>query len=240
MLETKNILLQTLATKERQLLAAKFDKVEMKRGDMLYETYKPIEFVYFFESGLSSEITCNDDGKRIEVGCVGREGLSGVPVLLGLDQTPQYAFMQTEGKVLRIRSTDLQEAMDDMPNLRRILLRYVHVFMIQIAATALADGRYSVEQRLARWLLMSQDRLGGELPLTHEFLGLMLGVRRPSVTDALHVLEGRQLIKAERGLISVRDRHKLEDLAGDCYGRPEREYQRLILDGDVQTTDRPA
>jgi CRP-like cAMP-binding protein len=114
--------------------------------------------------------------------------------------------VQSGGKALRIRADDLQQAMDDLPLLRQLLLRYAQVFMIQIAATALADGRYKIEQRLARWLLMSQDRLGDKLNLTHDFLALMLGVRRPSVTDALHALEGEQMIKAARGQITIRSR----------------------------------
>jgi CRP-like cAMP-binding protein len=100
--------------------------------------------------------------------------------------------------------------------------------MVQIAATALADGRYNVNERLARWLLMCHDRLGDELALTHDFLALMLGVRRPSVTDALHVLEGERLIKADRARIQVRDRLGLEQFAGEAYGVPEAEYRRLF------------
>jgi CRP-like cAMP-binding protein len=100
--------------------------------------------------------------------------------------------------------------------------------MIQVAATALTNGRYEIGQRLARWLLMCQDRLGDQLPLTHDFLALMLGVRRPGVTSAMHVLEGEQLIYAERGLIRIRSRQRLEEYAGAAYGVPEAEYRRLI------------
>ena len=114
--------------------------------------------------------------------------------------------------------------------MRRILLRFAHVFMIQIASTTLADGRYGVEKRLARWLLMCQDRLGESLPLTHDFLALMLGVRRPSVTDALHTLEGKLLIRSERSLVTIRNRAGLTELAGSSYGLPEAEYRRLIED----------
>jgi hypothetical protein len=111
-----------------------------------------------------------------------------------------------------------------------LLLRYVHVFMIQIAATALADGRYNIEQRTARWLLMSHDRLRvDELTLTHDFLSLMLGVRWSSVTNALHTVEGEGAIKASRSLITVRSRQKLERLAGASYGLPEAEYERVLL-----------
>jgi len=113
-------------------------------------------------------------------------------------------------------------------SLSAVLLKYAHVFMIQIAATALADGRFDVEKRLARWVLMSHDRLGDTLTLTHDFLALMLGVRRPSVTDALHKLEGKRAIRSERGLVIVLDRPLLEQIAGQAYGTPEAEYRRLF------------
>jgi CRP-like cAMP-binding protein len=229
MLTTENTLLMTLPDADLQMLAPHVERVELERGQDLYLAFHPIEFVYFLESGLSSEVARNKAGKGIEVGCVGREGFSGLPVVLGIDQTPHHGFMQSDAVALRIRADVLQEAMSASPALSRLLLKFVHVFMTQIATSALADGRYGVEQRLARWLLMSHDRLSDTLPLTHEFLGLMLGVRRPSVTDALHLLEGKQLIRAERGLITVRDRKGLEEIAGDAYGVPEDEYRRVIL-----------
>lgn len=136
--------------------------------------------------------------------------------------------MQCGGPALRIGISALRAVIDTSRPLRQLLLTYAHVFLIQPAATALANSRYEIEQRLARWVLMSQDRLGGELPLTHDFLALMLGVRRPSVTDALHKLEGTGAIKAERSLILVRDRKKLEEIAGQAYGIPEREYERQL------------
>jgi CRP-like cAMP-binding protein len=230
MLNTKNILLNQLSEDEHRVLTPRMEPVELKQNEVLFEPHEEIQHVYFFEGGLSSEIAMNADGSRIEVGCIGREGVSGVPVILGAGRTPHKSFMQAGASALRIRAPDLHLAMNESPALTSILLRYAHVFMIQLAATALADGRYKVDERLARWLLMSHDRLGDELPLTHDFLALMLGVRRPTVTDALHVLEGEQLIRANRGLISIRDRRKLELMAGDAYGVPEAEYRRLIYD----------
>jgi CRP-like cAMP-binding protein len=225
----RNILLASLSTEDQALLDRRLEAVDLNQRDVLFEPNVPIEYVYFFEGGLSSEIVVSPDGERIEVGCVGREGLSGIPVVLGLDRTPHHAFIQVGGPALRIRAHDLQRAMDESRSLRALLLRFAHVFMIQIAATALADGRYSLEQRLARWLLMTHDRIGrDELPLTHEFLALMLGVRRPGVTEALHVLEGERLIKAQRALIKVQDRSGLETRAGGCYGVPEAEYEGVI------------
>jgi CRP-like cAMP-binding protein len=227
-IETANTLIACLPAQEAIRLAPLLERVVLKQRDVLIEPFQPISHVHFFEGGLSSEIAINADNSRIEVGCIGREGLSGLPVVLGTKSTPHRSFVQSGGKALRIRADDLQQAMDDLPLLRQLLLRYAQVFMIQIAATALADGRYKVEQRLARWLLMSQDRLGDKLNLTHDFLALMLGVRRPSVTEALHVLEGEGMIKAARGLITIRSREKLEELAGGSYGVPESEYRRII------------
>ena len=223
---TNNGLLKTLSAEDVDLVRPHLEPVALEQEASLFESYEPIKHVYFFESGLSSEVVVAS--KSIEVGCIGNDGCSGVPVLLGVDSSPHKAFMQAGGKALRIASPDLVGLMDDSRTLRELLLRYAHVFMIQIAATALADGRYGVEQRLARWLLMCQDRLGDELPLTHDFLAVMLGVRRPSVTDALHKLEGNLAIRAERALITVRDRRILEETAGDSYGIPEAEYRRLI------------
>jgi CRP-like cAMP-binding protein len=226
----QNGILRVLSEQDLALLMPRFEQVTLKQGEVLHERFQLIEYAYFLERGLSSEIAINSGPNRIEVGCVGREGMSGVPVLLGVESTPHQSFMQAGGSALRIASSDLHQAMQASPSLNRVLLRYVHVFMIQIAATALADGRYAIDRRLARWLLMCHDRLGDELTLTHDFLALMLGVRRPSVTEALHILEGHRVIKAERGLIIVRDRKKLEVIAGDAYGIPEAEYSRMITE----------
>jgi CRP-like cAMP-binding protein len=120
-------------------------------------------------------------------------------------------------------------ALDTSPALKALLLRWVHVSMIQTAQSALANGRYTIQERLARWLLMCHDRMDGDdLPLTHEFLSLMLGVRRSGVTEALHVLEGVDIVKAGRGTIRVLNRERLEEIAGGCYGLPEAEYNKLI------------
>jgi CRP-like cAMP-binding protein len=228
MLTADNHLLKQLSSEDLELLAPLLQQVDLQQGETLFEPFHEIPYVYFFEGGLSSEVAVNADGQRIEVGCIGFEGFSGVPLVLGVGSSPHRSFMQAGATALRIGSADLGRAMAAIPTLSSLLLRFAHVFMCQIASTALADGRYKVEQRLARWLLMSQDRLGEELPLTHDFLGLMLGVRRPSVTDALHILEGEHAINAERGMIRIRDRSRLESLAGDAYGAPEAEYGRVV------------
>lgn len=224
-----NSLLSKLAREDAKRLEPLINRVPLRQGQVLHDAYEPIEYIYFLESGMSSEIALDAAGERIEVGCIGREGLIGVPALLGVESTPHRSFMETAGEAHRIKTPALLQAMDDSDAVRTLLLKFVHVFMIQVAATALADGRYSVDQRTARWLLMSHDRLDSdELPLTHDFLSLMLGVRRSSVTNALHALEGMLAIRANRGRITVRDRTRLEEIAGGCYGVPEREYVRVL------------
>lgn len=183
----------------------------------------------FLTAGMSSEIAIDESGQRIEVGCIGNEGLAGVPAVLGVGASPHRSFMETDGSAFVIDTDILMEAARNNADLMSVLLGYVHVFMIQIAATALADGRYNIEQRTARWLLMAHDRLAGdELPLTHDFLALMLGVRRSSVTNALHIVEGNGAIRATRSLITVRNRPALQTLAGASYGLPEKEYRRVL------------
>lgn len=154
--------------------------------------------------------------------------MSGHAVLLGVETSPHFAFMQVTGTALRIPAEDLRRLMDHSATLRIVLLRFIHVFMVQIASSALSDGRFTIVQRLARWLLMCHDRVGNPMPLTHDFLALMLGVRCPGVTDTIHILEGEHLIKATRGCVEVRDRQGLIALAAGSYGLPEAEYRRLI------------
>lgn len=226
----ENHLLALLDPESIEPLMDAFEFVSVRQGQALHEPMQQIDHIYFLTSGFSSEIAIDESGQRIEVGCVGNEGFAGVPAVLGVDSSPHRSFMESNGAAFRILTSRLLDAAKSNEALMTLLLRYVHVFMMQVAATALADGRYNVEQRTARWLLMSHDRMGvDELPLTHDFLSLMLGVRRSSVTNALHIVEGEGAIKASRSLIKIRSRQKLERLAGASYGLPEAEYQRVIL-----------
>ncbi|WP_228445664.1 Crp/Fnr family transcriptional regulator [Terricaulis silvestris] len=144
-------------------------------------------------------------------------------------RSPNDAFVQLAGRAVRITSDDLREVLSQSTAFRQLAQRFVQVFMAQVAQTALANGRAKIEERLARWLLMAQDRLDdSNLTLTHEFIALMLGVRRPGVTDALNDLEGKGLIRSSRGALRIIDRHGLEATAGGIYGVPEAEYKRLI------------
>ncbi|AYD05212.1 Crp/Fnr family transcriptional regulator [Neorhizobium sp. NCHU2750] len=225
---TTNRILSMLSDDVVTRLRPHLEPVELQQGEHLFESDQQLSHVFFFEGGLSSEIAGGKGAKTIEVGCIGLEGFSSVPAILGVDSTPHFAFMQCGGPALRVEVDALRAAMREDRPLRELLMRYAHVFLIQVATTALADGRYGVERRLARWVLMARDRIGHELPLTHDFLALMLGVRRPSVTDALHRLEGRHAIKAERGLVVIKDIEKLKELASPIYGIAEKEYERHI------------
>jgi CRP-like cAMP-binding protein len=223
-----NILLDLLGDRDRSLIAPLLEPVQLEVRQTLFGSDAYIEHVYFPLGGLSSEIGRAEDGDEVELACVGKEGLSGLPVLLGVESSPHYAFVQVAGPALRIRSADLKRLMDECASLRELLLRYAHFYAVQIASSAIADARFTIEQRLARWLLMALDRVGNPVQLTHGFLSLMLAVRRSGVTSALHILEGDRLIKADRALITILDRDGLVERARGCYGLPEKEYQRVF------------
>jgi CRP-like cAMP-binding protein len=225
----RNLLVRALTVQDFGLLEPHLEPLALNRGDVLVQPNEPIEHIYFLEDGIASVVANTDDGRRIEVGIHGREGMSGTAVLLGTDRTPHEIFIQVSGSALRMRSNDLQWAIRQSPSLHQLLLRYVQAFQVQTAYTALSNGSYRIEERLARWLLMCHDRLDGDdLPLTHEFVSKMLGVRRPGVTLALQVLESAKVISARRGLLTVVNRAKLEEIAGGSYGPPEAEYTRLM------------
>ena len=196
---------------------------------MLIRAGDTLEFAYFPESGLSSNLATTSEGRKVEVGCFGFEGMISVATALGADRAPHEVMVQVGGPWLRIRVEALREAIQNSPVLRDLLQRYVHTFMLTLSRSALSNAAYLIEERLARWLLMSHDRLEGDvLPLTHEFLALMLGAQRSSVTLAVQDVEGYGMIRANRGLITIRDRGRLLELAGGSYGVAEAEYERLI------------
>ena len=225
----RNRLLLALSVQDFSLLEPQLQRVPLPVGTHLVEPKTPIGHAYFLEEGIASVVATTTQGRRIEAGIIGREGLSGIPVLLGADRTPHECFIQTAGEGLRIGADDLRRAMAASGSLHQHLLRFVQAFMVQMGQTALANACHVIEQRLARWLLMCHDRVDGDdLSTTHEFLSLMLGVRRAGVTDMLNILEDRGLVSTKRGQIRVLDRVNLEAVAGDSYGVCETEYARLI------------
>lgn len=227
---TRNRLLATLSNADQALLAPFLEAVELDSRQILEAPHGPISHVYFVESGLVSVVGTTTPDHRIEVGMVGNEGMTGLGVVLGDDRSANETLVQSPGSALRISAGALRKAMGQSPELSGILMRYVHVFMIQGSQTALANGRGRLEERLARWLLMWHDRIAhSELVITHEFLALLLGVRRPGVTVTLHSLEGKGLIRCTRNLVHILDRPGLRRAANGFYGVPEAEYERSII-----------
>ena len=166
---------------------------------------------------------------RIEVGLIGPEGMAGLPVVLGIERSPHGYMVQAAGEALRITAPDLRTALRHSPSLHARFLRYAHALMVQIAQTAYANAGFGLEVRSSRWILMTDDRLEREdLPLTHDFLSMMLGVRRPGVTIAVQNLESNRLIRAKRGHITVLDRTGLEGVADSAYGASEAEYASVM------------
>jgi len=224
----RNHLLAAMSSGDLTLLQPNLQTVELRKHASLESANKKIEHAYFMEHGFAS-VVGGKSNQDVEVGIIGCEGMTGLPVIFGNHRSPHTCYIQAAGDGQRIATPALRNAMTQSATLQALLLKYAQAFMIQTTYTAIANARGTLEERLARWLLMSHDRIDGDqLPLTHEFLSLMLAVRRPGVTDALHALEGRGLIHANRAAIDVLDRKGLINCANGLYGTPETEYQRLF------------
>ena len=226
---TPNGLLTALSAADFALLQPHLTRMALAKRDILFVPDQPILAVYFPETALASVVASSPEGNKIEASMIGCEGMTGLAVILATNRTPHEAIIQIEGDALRLPADALRTAMAQSASLAGVMLRFVKSVYIQTTYNALSNAHHAVDERLARWLLMCHDRSpGDEMSLTHEFLSLMLGVRRPSVTTSLHVLEGMGLIRASRGKVQVRDRSGLEDFARDAYGLPEAEYTRLV------------
>jgi CRP-like cAMP-binding protein len=223
-----NLLLKTLGERDFDLIKPFIEPVTLRAGDVVEQAFEPIGHAYFPEDGLISVLATLRDGKAIEIGAIGREGMTGTAIVLGDDEALNECRVQLGGSALRIPAAGLRELLSRSMSLRAHFQRYVRFMLTQAQQTALVNSHLTVERRLARWLLMMHDRIGGEFDVTHEFLATMLGVRRPGVTVALHMLEGRHLIRSTRSHIGIRDRAGLEKLAASGYGLPEAHYRRLF------------
>ena len=197
---------------------------------MLVAANAPVEHVYFPESGIASIVSHLPHSGPTEVGIFGRDGMSATCLLLGVDTSPLETFVQIdEATALRIDAGRFLDVVAESRSLHAILMRYIQCFIMQVTHCAVSNAHHPVEVRLARWLLMCHDRTDGdELRLTHEFMAMMIGSRRSGVTVALHVLEGARMIVSQRSRVTIIDRPRLEDFAGEAYGPPEAEYRRLV------------
>jgi CRP-like cAMP-binding protein len=210
-----NRILSRLSRADFALLEPKLEPVVLPTRKPLEATKKRIDHVYFIETGFASVVANRATKPSIEVGLIGREGMTGLAVVLGNSRAHHATFMQAAGTGQHMRAGDLRAAIDQSVTLHRAMLHFADEFLRQATTTALANGRSKIEERLARWLLMANDRLdGGELALTHEFLSLMLGTHRPGVTNAVKALEKAALIAHRRGKITILDRKNLEKSSG--------------------------
>src|SRR5215217_2479975 len=223
-----NRLLSGLTPEDFGLLQPHLEPVPLEMRQWVIEAGEPIQHLYFPEHGIISILADTSQG-RIEVGLIGPEGMAGLPVVLGIERSPHGYMVQAAGQALRITAQDLRAALRHSPSLQAGLLRYAHALMVQTAETAYANAGFTIEARLARWILMTDDRLAREeLPLTHDFLSMMLGVQRPGVTIAVQTLEANRLIRAKRGSITVLNRTGLEAIADSAYGVSEAEYASVM------------
>lgn len=224
-----NHLLNAFSGETLAFLAARAELVPLTSRSVLVEAGSTTEWLYFVEHGLISLVSEYEPGRLIEVGMIGREGLFDPGHILHDDIAAFRGTVQAEGHAHRLPKSVFRQAMDSDPACSDLALKYARAFDLQVASTASANGRALLEERLARWLLMVHDRLNSQIfHITHEFLSQMLCTRRPGVTVALHLLEGKGLIAATRGQIEIRDRDGLIAEANGAYGTAEAHYARLL------------
>lgn len=225
----RNEILARIGETGRAAMLGSLHRVYLPRGAVLEVPRQTVSRVYFPLDCVLSLIVVGDKKTRIETGLIGREGLSGFGIAEGDERTPYELANQIEGFALSISADAFMEALDALPNLQTLARRFSRALSVQVSHTALANGRFKVPTRLARWLLMVHDRVSRDtFELTHEYLAVMLGIRRPSVTEALHILEGEKGIRSTRSTIRIVDRDILKARAGEAYGGPEAEYARMM------------
>jgi CRP-like cAMP-binding protein len=213
-----NEVLSSLPQSDLDLLASGLHPVNLPLRKQLETRNRRIEHVYFVDRGIASVVSNGSGQGEIEIGIIGKEGVTGLAVIMGGDRSPHETYMQVAGNGHRITVLLFRSAMAQSTSLQQTLLRVGYAFTLQTAQTAMANGCHRIEERLARWLLMAHDRIDGDdLALTHEFLARMLGVRRPGVTVAVKSLEKSGLIRAKRGGILIVDRTGLEESSNGAY-----------------------
>jgi CRP-like cAMP-binding protein len=225
----RNGLLKVLPPADFGRLAASLTPVTLSFKQFLLEADEPIGAAYFIETGMVSYLHYLEGGEALEVGLIGSEGMVGLPLILGLDSASFGAMVQMEGTALRIGPTALRQAFNESEALRTRLLRYMQALHVQVSQTAVCNKHHSLEERLTRWLLMAHDRAGeDEFPMTHEFMSLMLGVRRAGVSVTANVLKQAGLIHYRNGRMTILDRPGLEDAGCECYGNVQRQFEQLL------------
>jgi len=227
--DLKNKMLRALTAEDFGLLEPYLEPVRLTSAFRIAEPRKTLEHVYFPESGIGSVLAVAATGTATEAGMFGREGFVPTATIIGDNEVPYLIEMHVAGSGYRIPIDHMRKATLQSSTLQIPFIKYMHVFATQVSYTSLANAKFRLEQRLARWILMCHDRLRADvMEITHDYIALLLGVRRPGVTTGLHLLEGLHLIRSTRGAIEVLDRGGLEAYAAGSYGIPEEEFERLI------------
>lgn len=216
--ETRNLILSHLSNPEFLALEPLLEPLALPRDLDLVLSGTPVSHYYFLESGIASMVATSSEGRKAEIGLVGRDGVSPPALIMEGQRSPFQVTMQVAGHGRRVEAGALAVYLREQPAVLPLFSHFLHTFFAQVAHTALSNAVHKIDVRLAKWILMCHDRLDGEeIGITHEYLATMLGVRRSSVTDALHILEGEHLIYSSRGLVIIRDRAVLETFAADAY-----------------------
>lgn len=232
----RNRLLASLPPADFESLAGSLTPVALPLKQPLIEPDAPIEAAYFVETGMVSYLAFLEAGEAIEVGIIGSEGMVGMPLVLGVDSAPAGAIVQMQGTALRISATALKQVIGERKALHDQLLRSMQALYTQVSQTAVCNGRHSIEERLARWILMAHDRAGSDqFPMTHEFMAMMLGVRRSSVTVTAGTLKQAGLIAYANGQMTILDRSGMEATACECYGTVQRHFEQLFSDDALKS-----
>jgi CRP-like cAMP-binding protein len=220
-----------LSDDDYERLRPHLSQVVLEYKKTLYEASRPIEHVHFPVDGVASLVITMSNGDCAEVGTIGNEGLVGLPICLGDHDAPSSAYVQVPGTALRMDAPLFRGELERSPPLNLVMLRYAHAFFNQVAQSAACSQLHRVEQRCCRWLLMTRDRmLSDDFPLTHEFLGMMLGVRRTTVTDIMGTLQKAGLIRYRRGHVTILGHDALQQRACECYQTSRLEFDRLLGD----------
>jgi CRP-like cAMP-binding protein len=225
----QNRLLQLISAEDFDRLQPHLQHVDFAYKLPLCKANTPIEFVYFPITGVASLVNTMADGSAAEVGTIGNEGMVGLPVILGDRVAPTSIFIQVPGAGLRLRADFMIDAIERGSSLRKVMLHYVNAFFNQVAQSAACNHFHTIEQRCCRWLLMTHDRVqSDQFILTQEFLGMMLGAQRTSVTLVAGELKRRKLIQYSRGRVKILNRPGLEKCSCECYAVSKREFDRLL------------
>jgi len=224
-----NQLLRALPPEEYDALLPMLDREHLQLKQTLIEANEPIRNAYFLRAGVCSMLADQQEGGTVEVGTIGHEGFIGIPLVLGADSSPYRVIVQIEGDGWRIGADALRRVVDERPLVRRLLLRFTQYFADQLSQSVACNRLHTLEERCARWVLMTHDRVhGDQFEMTQEFLSMMLGVHRPAVSVAMGVLQNAGILQYRRGRVNVLDRARLQDASCDCYRITQRERERLL------------